>query len=109
MLMRTPSAPAASIASNTCGSREAGPMVASIFAFLMCRGRACPCPFFLICRAGLVPAHSFSNAGQGPALPLQSNQKRNYGRDSARVLIKFSCKHFSQELLFAAHANECSD
>src|SRR5947208_6294552 len=34
MLMRTPSAPAASMASNVCGSREAGPIVASILARL---------------------------------------------------------------------------
>src|SRR5580765_5040687 len=83
MLMRTPSAPAASIASKIFGSREAGPIVAIIFALLK--------------TVLSVPESAVSN------------QVRYYGWNRACVLIKFSAKHFTQEFLFTAHANDRAD
>src|SRR5713226_8533600 len=76
MLTRTPSMPAASIASISFGSREAGPRVARIFALLI----------------DLVVSG-------------KSKQKRYHRRHAPRVSIEFRAERSPQELLFAAHAN----
>src|SRR5712664_1490650 len=83
MLMRTPSMPAANIASNVCWSRDAGPIVASIFALF---------------KIVLSAPHAVA------AGPL-SNQERNDCRHLVRVVFKLCTEHFTQQFLFTAHAN----
>src|SRR6185369_200536 len=86
MLRRTPSTPAASIASSTPGSRDAGPIVAKIFAFLTidvhCR------PFW-------------------PA-PL-SNDVGNHGRHSARVFLELFAEGLAQQGSLSPDANRSAD
>src|SRR6266850_2181957 len=83
MLMRTPSTPAANMASSICGSRDAGPMVANIFALLKM------VLVSITCVSGWV----------------LSKKKRHDRGNSMRIGFEFRAECFAQELLFALDAN----
>src|SRR6185503_3074699 len=79
MLMRTPFAPAVSSASITPGSRDAGPSVARIFAFLI--------------------------VNVSPEFECYLIQPRYYCRNATSIRLKLQTKCFPQQPLFATNSN----